>query len=76
MSPIFYFKTYFFIFIDKERMTLIEKDVHFTLMELCTTFPNDPKLMSEVTNLLRFLSAEGKMLFDKISCVSAYETNF
>ncbi|KAL4226999.1 Leucine-rich repeat serine/threonine-protein kinase 2 [Mactra antiquata] len=43
---------------DDKRMDLVEKDVHLILMELCTKFPNNSKLMSEVTSLLSVLTAE------------------
>lgn len=59
------------IFTEQHRMTLIEKDVHITLMELCSKYPNNKELMSEATELLALLSTDG-LYIEVYSCEPDY----
>ncbi|XP_053378034.1 leucine-rich repeat serine/threonine-protein kinase 2-like isoform X2 [Mercenaria mercenaria] len=43
---------------EQQKMTLVEKDVHFTLMELCKKYPTNKSLMSEAMGLLALLSTD------------------
>lgn len=49
-------------------MALIEKDVHFILMELCSKHPSNKLLMSEATELLALLATDSKVLYFYTFC--------
>ncbi|XP_060603950.1 leucine-rich repeat serine/threonine-protein kinase 2-like [Ruditapes philippinarum] len=43
---------------DKQKMSLVQRDVHITLMEICSKHPTNKSLISEATTLLSLLTTD------------------